>query len=209
MIAIIDYGMGNIQSIKNALELLNAKVLVTQNPSDLEKANGIILPGVGAFGDGMKNLKSSSMVEALHQEVIVKGKPFLGICLGMQFIAKTSFEHGMHEGLGWIDAEVKIIKPEELQFKVPHMGWSDVTLVQESPLFIGLGEKETFYFVHSYAVVPNEDENIVTASCWHGTKIAAGIQKDNIFAVQFHPEKSQGAGIKVLENFLKIISERK
>jgi len=209
MITIIDYGMGNLQSIKNAVEMLDSNVVVTDNPKDLERATGIILPGVGAFGDGMKNLKERGFLPFLHQLVIEKKKPYLGICLGMQFLAKKSHEHGAHDGFGWIDGEVKIIKPENQLFKIPHIGWNDVVFQKSSEekkscLFAGLGEKETFYFVHSYALeLAATEREIMTGRTSHGTEIVASIQKGNILGVQFHPEKSQGAGLKVLENFIQ------
>ncbi len=209
MIAIIDYGMGNLQSIRNAFEVLGAEVFVTNDPNDLERATAIILPGVGAFRDGMRNLREKGFIPILQEQIIEQKKPYLGICLGMQFLAKRSHEHGLYEGLGWIDGEVTLIKPEKGGYKVPHVGWNEVQFKRKCSLFNDLGEKETFYFVHSYSLVPTIDEqNIVLGTTWHGTEIVASIQKGNIFGVQFHPEKSQGAGLKILENFLQLVRQQ-
>ena len=208
MIAIIDYGMGNLQSIKNAFELLGEEVKIVTDPNDLRKAAAIVLPGVGAFGDGMKNLRERGFLPALQEEVIKEKKLYLGICLGLQFLAKTSEEHGMHAGLGWIDGEVKRIRPKTPGFKIPHIGWNEAISSGKNILFEGLERKETFYFVHSYtlSLSPPEAE-IVTSTCWHGAEIVASIHKENIFGVQFHPEKSQGAGLKVLENFCRFVHQ--
>ncbi len=210
MIAIIDYGMGNLKSICNAFEVLGANVFVTSDPKDLEQAEGIILPGVGAFRDGMKNLEERGFIAVLEEQVLKQKKPYLGICLGMQFLAKKSHEHGLHKGLGWIEGEVRLIEPENLKYKVPHIGWNEVLFKAEGFLFKGLGDKETFYFVHSYGFVPTAAEKyIVRGTTWHGTEIVASVEKENILGVQFHPEKSQGAGLKILENFLHFVSQQK
>ncbi len=209
MIAIIDYGMGNLQSISNAFELLGENVTIVNDPSKLRQAKAIILPGVGAFGDGIKNLQERGFIPVLQEEVIEKKKPYLGVCLGLQFLAKTSEEHGIHQGLGWINGEVKHIKPNSQQFKIPHIGWNEITFQEKTTLFDDLGDKETFYFVHSYALsLAPEEADTITSTCWHGTTITASIQKGNIFGVQFHPEKSQGAGLKVLENFCKYVHQQ-
>ncbi len=209
MITIIDYGMGNLQSIRNAFEVLGAEVLVTSDPKDLELATAIVLPGVGAFRDGMKNLQEKGFIPILNEQILKQKKMYLGICLGMQFLAKTSHEHGLHQGLGWIDGEVMLIRPESLSYKVPHIGWNEVKFSQKCDLFKDLGERETFYFVHSYSLVPTDKEiEIITGTTWHGTEIIASVQKGNIFGVQFHPEKSQGAGLKILENFLGVVQRQ-
>lgn len=206
MIAIVDYGMGNLRSVSNAFEAIGQEVRITHDPCPLKDASAIVLPGVGAFGDGMRNLHTNHMVDALHEEVIVKKKPYLGICLGLQFLAEKSFEHGCHEGLGWINGVVKKISPDSKRFKVPIMGWNDVQIANGNSLFADLEDRPVFYFVHSYCLeVKEASSDIITSTCWHGTTITASVQVENIYAVQFHPEKSQKAGLRLLENFVKII----
>lgn len=205
MLAVIDYDAGNLKSVTNALEALQVSYCLTNNPKDLSDASGIILPGVGAFGEGMENLQKRNFIPVLDQEVMKKKKPYLGICLGLQFLAERGFEHGEHEGLGWIKGEVRLLKTNHPSIKVPHMGWNNINIQKASPLFEGLAEEPVFYFVHSYALFPEED--ITIATCDHGGEITAAIQKDNIYAVQFHPEKSQTAGLIVLRNFLRLCSQ--
>lgn len=202
MIAIIDYGLGNLRSVSKALLLLGEDNLITNNKDDIEKADKLILPGVGAFGDGMKNLKESSLDKILTQQVLFKKKPILGLCLGMQLLAKNSEELGFHQGLGWIDAEVKKLESEKHKLKIPHVGWNDVFPKKDAMLFKEMHEP-SFYFVHSYQVVC-KDPDIVSATCNYGYTFTAAIQKGNIFGVQFHPEKSQKDGLKLLENFIKL-----
>ena len=190
MIVIIDYEMGNLRSIYNAFMALGCEVKTTQSPEDLFEAELIVLPGVGAFADGLDRLKRLSMCDALEEAVIDQGKPYLGICLGMQFIATRSYEHGNFEGFDWIPATVERIVPEEKRFKVPHIGWNDVRLTRDDCLFTDMGQNPVFYFVHSYHFVPAEDSaKYVTATCWHGTEVTAAIHRENIYGVQFHPEK--------------------
>ncbi|OGS72941.1 MAG: imidazole glycerol phosphate synthase, glutamine amidotransferase subunit [Flavobacteria bacterium RIFCSPLOWO2_12_FULL_35_11] len=207
MISIIDYNMGNLRYVANAFVALGQEVMVTSNPNDLRSASAIILPGVGAFSDGKRNLEKLGFIEILNEEVIEKGKPYLGICLGMQFLAQESYENGCHKGFGWINGNVKRIKPCESKYKVPHMGWNNVQVQRKDGLFVGLGEGPVFYFVHSYCLDIEESSfNYVTSTCWHGVRITASVQKENIFGVQFHPEKSQGAGLKLLKNFVDTAS---
>lgn len=200
MTIIIDYGMGNLFSVANALKYLGAEIKVSNRKDDLRNADRIILPGVGAFPDGMKNLKNLGIIESLEEEVFKNKKPFLGICLGMQLLAAEGEENGLTKGLGWIAGRVKRFQVDEKQFRVPHVGWNDVFPQKPSLLFAGL-EKPIFYFVHSYHLVP-EDPSVITATCDYGENFAAAIQKDNLFGVQFHPEKSQKDGLKLLKNFL-------
>lgn len=201
MITIVDYRVSNLRSIAKALEVCGGNVCVSNKSEDIEKAERIVLPGVGAFVEGMKNLTDLGLVEVLSEQVLIKRKPFLGICLGMQLLAREGLEHGKHKGLNWLPATVKPFTLEDTILKVPHMGWNDVIPQSDSPLFSGLGMRTTFYFVHSYHMVCEEPE-MITATCDHGGVFTAAIQKDNIFAVQFHPEKSQENGLQLLHNFL-------
>jgi glutamine amidotransferase len=193
--------MGNVRSVQNALESLGLESMVTSDPHVLETADRLILPGVGAFGDAMSNLRSRALIDVLSREVIGAKKPFLGICLGMQLLARSSSEHGAHEGLGWFDAEVVRFKSQGDGFKVPHMGWNEITPRHAHPLLNGLRKGQfVFYFVHSFHIVCS-DEGDIAASCDYGYPFAAAIGRDNIFATQFHPEKSQDNGLQILRNF--------
>jgi len=203
MIAVIDYGMGNLHSVSKALEAVGADVSITSDAAVLKEAEKIVLPGVGSFGQGMKHLRDSRLVEALNEEVIEKKKPFLGICLGMQLAAKSGEEQGLNVGLGWLDASVIALNAPSRDVKIPHMGWNDVDFIGEPPLFKGLKSPTTFYFVHSYHLVPR-DLSGVTGLCEHGMPFVASVSQDNIHLVQFHPEKSQRKGLTVLENFVKL-----
>jgi glutamine amidotransferase len=199
VIAIVDYGAGNLQSISNAFEAIGAKAKIVNNPSELSQYKAIVVPGVGGFSDCMRHLINSGFAKELEEQVIRQKKPYLGICLGMQFLGEESFEHGKHKGLGWLPGSVQRIMPSESKYKVPHMGWNNVKIISESILFQGL-TGPTFYFVHSYHL---ESPGLITSSCYHGTEVSASVEKGHIFGVQFHPEKSQGAGLKVLENFCR------
>jgi glutamine amidotransferase len=204
-VAIIDYGLGNVRSVANALQVLGAEVKISRNPQDFQEADGLILPGVGAFGDGMANLKQFGLIPHLNEMVLEQKKPFLGICLGMQLLAKTSTEGGLQEGLGWLDADVIRlgIQEENFSLKIPHVGWNDVTVRRTCPVLGLPGENKSFYFVHSYALHCHEPE-IVTGTCEYGIEFPVVIQKNNILAVQFHPEKSQKHGLNLLANFLNM-----
>ena len=201
MIAIVDYGLGNLFSVAKALEMLGAPVKITSNPVDLKEADKIILPGVGAFGDGMLNLKARGLSEVLKEEVVNNHKPFFGICLGLQLLADQGFEFGEHVGLGFIPGQVTKLEVEGQGLKVPHVGWNDLELTGDSPLFKGLKPGADFYFLHSYQL-HCADPKMVVATTNYGETITAAIQFKNIFATQFHPEKSQDNGLKILENFL-------
>ena len=205
MIALVDYGMGNLRSVANAFQAISEPVLITSSASDLRTAEGIVLPGVGAFVDGMKNLKESGLLPVLEEEVRRRRKPYLGICLGMQFLADDSDEHASgastHPGFGWIHGRVVQLETGDKRFKVPHMGWNDLQIRQPDPLYNSLPEAPVFYFVHGHHFVPQQ-ESVVSATCTHGIQIAASVQEENIFGVQFHPEKSQQAGLQVLRNFI-------
>jgi glutamine amidotransferase len=206
-VVIIDYGMGNIQSIYNALEVVEGNPRIVDDPGDLGTTDGIIVPGVGAFADGMAALQERGFVDELEQRVLDDDVPYLGLCLGMQFLASMSTEHGDHDGLGWIPGVVERIEPDDTEFTVPHMGWNGVETRSDSMLYREFPSDPTFYFVHSYQFHP-ETESVITGTSWHGTEITASVQKDNIFGVQFHPEKSQGTGLRLLENFTEFVERR-
>jgi len=204
VIVVIDYGMGNLRSVSKALEFVGAEVVVTGDPKKLREAEGLVLPGVGAFRDAVFNLKERGLWEAIVEEV-EKGKPLLGICLGLQLLFERSYEFGETEGFGFIEGEVvRFELPEE--FKIPHMGWNQVYAKKESELLKGIKEGEFFYFVHSYYVKPR-DESVKLTETDYGIYFTSAIEKDNIFATQFHPEKSQRVGLRLLENFCRIVSK--
>jgi len=201
MVGVIDYGMGNLLSVCHALEYIGAQVRICTDPGDLAQVERIILPGVGAFGDCIRNLNERGFITPLNHAVMEKGIPILGICLGMQVMAQRSFEGGEHRGLGWIKGDVIRIQTDHSDLHIPHIGWNDVRYRSGSPLFKGLPAGCDFYFVHSYSIKCDEPED-VDATCDYGCAITAAIRKDNIFATQFHPEKSQDFGLRVLENFM-------
>jgi imidazole glycerol-phosphate synthase subunit HisH len=200
-VLVIDYGMGNLRSVGNAFRALGCEAVVSRNPNDLTRAERVVLPGVGAFGDGIRNLMVMGWIEALEKEVREKGKPFLGLCLGMHLLATTGTEHGIHRGLDWIPGIVKRIQVDDPSIRVPHIGWNDVHFKKTSCLYRGLENPQTFYFVHSFVFFP-EEVSITSGICSYGIDLVASIEKDNIFATQFHPEKSQKAGIAILKNFV-------
>jgi len=205
-IVVVDYGAGNLRSVANALESLGRKATIADTPESILDASVIILPGVGAFGDGMDGLRKRDLVEPLTEAVMGRRTPYLGICLGMQFVAREGFENGTHAGLDWLPAAVRRIEPADPRFKVPHMGWNDVRIERPGVLFAGLEPAPVFYFVHSYHLdVEPSAWHAVTTTCTHGVTMAASIERDNVFGVQFHPEKSQQAGLRVLENFLRAV----
>ena len=203
MIAVVDYGMGNIRSVCKAFEYIGQQVVVTNEPDALNTVDAIVLPGVGAFGDAMRHLRELNLIDKLNEQVLEKKKPFLGICLGMQLVAKKSHEHGINDGLGWIDCEVqRLTGPTDL--RIPHVGWNDVTVTDCSGgLFDGVKQNSTFYFVHSFAV--KHVNGHASAHCQYGDGFVAAVKKDNIFAVQFHPEKSQKSGQQLLRNIVNWI----
>lgn len=201
-VAIINYGMGNLRSVANAFGALDCPAEIVVNPEELSRADRIVLPGVGAFGDGMDNLRRGGWIERLNEEVCQKRKPFLGICLGMQLLATTGLEHGTHEGLGWVPGVSRRIPPGDASLRVPHIGWNDVRFCKKDGLFASLNEEQTFYFVHSYILAP-DDPHVVSGVCSYGIDFPASIETGNIFATQFHPEKSHRAGLAVLKNFVE------
>ena len=203
MIAIVDYGMGNLRSVANAIAYCGAEPQVTDRADDLAEASHLVLPGVGAFGDAMARLSERGLIEPLTEQVLRKGKPLLGICLGMEVLAARSSEHGEHRGLGWFDADVVRLVPRERGLKVPHMGWNTIAAKVDHPVLRGLTPQQlTFYFVHSYHMACRSTGDVV-ATCDYGGSFAAIVGRDNTIATQFHPEKSQDSGLQLLTNFLR------
>jgi glutamine amidotransferase len=200
--AIINYGLGNIRSVANAIETLNHEAVIADRPGMLESAERVILPGVGAFGDGMRSLSEGGWVDALEHNILKVGKPFLGLCLGMQLLASNGTEHGIHKGLGWIRGTVDRLRSTD-DLRIPHIGWNDVRFVRRDGLYAGQDESSVFYFVHSYVLQP-EDPKVVSGVCSYGEEFVASIECQNIFGTQFHPEKSQKAGLAVLKRFLDL-----
>jgi glutamine amidotransferase len=200
MITIIDYQLGNLFSVQKAFEALGFPVRVSGDPHDLATSTHIVLPGVGAFPHGMRNLEKAGFLPVLEEEVRGKGKPFLGICLGLQLIAQRGYEHEECAGLGWISGEVRKLDAPAQGFKIPHIGWNDLSYPKSSRLFDGIPPQSDFYFVHSYALTGNAED--VVASVEYGGEITAAVERDNIYAVQFHPEKSQEKGLQLLSNFM-------
>lgn len=200
-VTIIDYELGNVGSVRNAFESIGADVCVSNRYSDLAQADALVLPGVGAFADGIGNLQRLKLVDPLTELVLEQKKPFLGICLGMQLLAKHGFENGEHPGLGWIDADAVRFE-EQMQLKVPHVGWNDVRSLRSNPLTGELGTTRCFYFVHSYHLLCRDQQDII-GTCNYGIDFPAAIQRANIFATQFHPEKSQKDGLNILRCFLE------
>jgi len=200
-ITIVDYKMGNLGSIKNMLKKMGVKSQITSDIGVINDATKIILPGVGAFDKAMNNLADLSLVDVLNNRVLKDKIPVLGICLGMQLLANSS-EEGEKTGLGWIDAEVKRFNINK-RFKVPHMGWNLVNQRKECDLFEGMYKEPRFYFVHTYYFDCNNSEDILTTTNY-GAEFTSAVSKNNIYGVQFHPEKSHKFGMKLLENFAKI-----
>lgn len=201
MIAVIDYDAGNIRSVEKALLLLGQEVCITQDAGEILSADKVILPGVGAFGDAMDNIRKRGL-EPVIRQVVDKGTPFLGICLGLQLLFERSEEAPGVKGLGLLKGEILKI-PEKEGMKIPHMGWNSLHLEHDGKLFRGIEEQAYVYFVHSY-YLKAEDENIVKASTEYCTHIHASVEKGNIFACQFHPEKSSDVGLHILKNFIEL-----
>ena len=195
MIAVIDYGMGNLRSVQKAFEYLGYKAVITQQPSEIQKADKVVLPGVGAFRDAMQTIKQKGIDKVLY-DVVEQKKPLLGICLGMQMFFEKSYEYGEHKGLGILQGEI-VKLPEGV--KIPHMGWNSLNIKKKNPLFEGLSQEPYVYFVHSYHL--NTEADIVSATTYYGKEIQVAAQKENVFALQFHPEKSGDVGLNILQNF--------
>ena len=198
MIAIIDYGMGNLRSVQKGFERVGHQAAITSDPAEIIAAERVVLPGVGAFADGMAELQRRQLVEPIRA-VIAAGKPFLGICLGLQFLFERGHEDGIHPGLCILPGEVVRFRvPRE--YKVPHMGWNQLAMRQPTPLLAGLPEGVHMYFVHSYYVVPT-DRSVIAAETNYPEPFASVVWRDRLYATQFHPEKSQADGLQILKNF--------
>jgi glutamine amidotransferase len=207
-VAIIDYGSGNLRSAAKAFErrarelATGDSILVTGDPDAVAKADRVVLPGVGAFGDCRRGLEAiDGMIDALADAAVAKARPFLGICVGTQLMADVGLEHGRHPGFGWIPGEVREIAPDDPALKVPHMGWNALRILKPHPVLEGLGDGTDVYFVHSYHLVAENPDHVL-ATVDHGGAITAAVGRDNIVGMQFHPEKSQAAGLRLIGNFL-------
>jgi glutamine amidotransferase len=198
MIVVVDYGMGNLRSVQKGFEKVGSEAVVSRDPAMIAKADRLVLPGVGAFPECMKNLLSCNLMAPIL-EFIGSGRPFLGICLGLQLLFDESDEFGRHEGLKIIPGRVKGFD-RSMGLKIPHMGWNNVYFRKESPLFHGIPDGSFFYFVHSFYVAPTREEDI-SAESDYGIRFTCAVSRDNVHALQFHPEKSQQNGLKILSNF--------
>jgi glutamine amidotransferase len=206
-VAIVDYGINNVRSVRNAVDYCGYDSIVTHDAAAIADASHVILPGVGAFGDAMKNIRARGIDDLLNRHVREKGKPFLAVCLGMQLLAQTSEEHAdddvPHRGLGWFNADVMRLQPDDPNLKIPHMGWNIVAKERDHPVLANIRDsKLAFYFVHSFAMRCNDAGDVV-GRAQYGQPVTAIIAKDNIVATQFHPEKSQDSGIELVSNFLR------
>jgi imidazole glycerol-phosphate synthase subunit HisH len=202
-IAIINYGMGNIGSVANAIGRLGAKYIVSGNREDLSRCDAFILPGVGAFPAAMKNLRKLDLLTELTEQVMIKKKPILGICLGMQLLAEDSVEQEFCLGFGWMKGHVRALDASK-GHRIPHVGWNNIEILEKEPLFSRIDREAQFYFDHCFHLSCNGDG--IAASCEYGSTFVAAIHQENIFATQFHPEKSQRSGLKVLRNFLNFVN---
>ena len=202
-ILIVDYEMGNLNSVRKKFSRLKANPIISSDPKDILNADKIILPGVGHFQKAMENLKMFNLLDVLQEAITVKQKPILGICLGMQLMTKHS-EEGNVDGLGWFDAEVIKFKVQDnLKFKIPHMGWNQIQISKESSLMKNIPAATEFYFVHSYHVKANEQNDVLNETEYEST-FPSAIEKNNIFGVQYHPEKSHDLGKQLLQNFIDL-----
>lgn len=202
MISIIDYGMGNLRSVQKAFEAVGASAKISSNPEEILSASAVVLPGVGAFRDCMANLENLNLVDVVHK-TIRSGKPFLGICLGLQLLFDESEEFGSVQGLGVLRGKVVRFSAGSPSLKVPHMGWNSVKVLKHTPFFEAIPDDSYFYFVHSYYVLP-DDPAVVSTTTSYGVDFVSGIQRDNIYAFQFHPEKSQSCGLALLRKFSQL-----
>ncbi|MCX7571046.1 imidazole glycerol phosphate synthase subunit HisH [Tumebacillus sp. DT12] len=204
MFAIIDYGMGNLRSVEKALETLGAEVTVTSDPNVVRMADGVILPGVGAFGDAMENLREAGLIPVIR-DVVAAGTPFLGICLGMQLLFTTSDEHALFEGLNLLKGHVRMFQGD---FKIPHIGWNDLTLRREHPMLNGVADGDYVYWVHSLVVEPTDPAVVLATTDYYGD-VPGIVGLGNVCGIQFHPEKSSRVGLQLLGNFVNIVTAAK
>jgi glutamine amidotransferase len=198
-ICILDYGSGNVGSVENICQFLGSNPIVSNEADDIRSATHLVLPGVGSFGASMAKVRSKLPLNIIEKEVLSNKKPFLGICVGMQILAQKGYEYGEYDGLGWMPGSVRKLDSNGL--RLPHVGWNNINTTRESALFQNFEGDPDFYFVHSFVFKPEDRETIV-ANTEYGEVFCAAIQKENIFGVQFHPEKSQRAGMLLLNNFL-------
>ena len=203
MVVIIDYGMGNLKNVYNALKYLNIPSKISNEISEIKASDKLILPGVGAFNKAMYNLNDMGLTDVIKDKVN-KGTPLLGICLGMQMIFEKGYENGECDGLGFIDGQVKILEPKE-KVKIPHIGWNRLEYNNQNDLIKGLEEDSFVYYVHSYAATNVKDENLIGFSNYGGIKVPSIVCKDNVYGTQFHPEKSGEVGLRILKNFGEVI----
>lgn len=203
MLGIIDMNLSNIQSVLEAFKRLGASPEVITGPEGVGRCDALILPGVGAFGDGIQNLKEKGLIDAIKRHTLDKHKSILGICLGMQIMAKESEEYGRHKGLGLIEGKVISLKPTIKGYRLPNMGWCDLKIKKRDTLFSSVADGESFYFAHSYYLDCADESDIAASIEYSGKFVTAAIERGNIFGVQFHPEKSQDSGLDVLESFLR------
>ena len=201
MIVIVDYGMGNLRSVQKGFERIGSKALVSRDTKDINSATKLVLPGVGTFPECMKNLANFGLIESIL-DFLKSGKPFLGICLGLQLLFDESEEFGLNKGLEVIPGKVKAFR-RDMGLKIPHMGWNQVIFKKDIPIFDGIDNESFFYFVHSYYVEP-EQQSDTAAETSYGITFTSAIARGNIFALQFHPEKSQKNGLKILANFSRL-----
>jgi glutamine amidotransferase len=207
MITIVDYQMGNLHSVKRKLDRLHVASRISSDPEEIRTADKLILPGVGHFGKAMEQLQKKDLVAALNDAVLERNTPILGICLGMQLMARLSYESSDPqgcEGLGWFDAEVvRLEVSDTLRYKIPHTGWNTATTEKEDSLFKNINDPAEFYFVHAYHVQTNDQADILTTTEYE-TPFVSAISKNRIYGVQFHPEKSHDTGLRLIENFVKL-----
>ncbi len=201
MIAVVDYGVGNLFSLQSSLKKIDEESIITSNKTEILKAERIILPGVGAFGDAAKKLENTGLGDIIKLAA-ADGKPLLGICLGMQLLFDESYEYGKHKGLNLIEGKIVSMKEEITSLKIPHMGWNSLELKKRSKLFKYITEGDYVYFVHSYYA--KCDIKYISSTCSYGTEVCASVEKDNVYGTQFHPEKSGNIGLKILKAFAEI-----
>lgn len=201
MVVIIDYGLGNLASVAKAFKKAGAEIIISSNKNLIGKASHLVLPGQGAFADGINNIRKLKLDEIIYQQVLKRRKPILGICLGMQLMADKGYENGKHRGLGLIEGETIKIEASD-NIRLPHIGWDNVKIEKKSSLFSEIPNDSDFYFLHSYHLSPS-NKSLIVATCDYGQKFVVSVNKENIFATLFHPEKSHEFGLRLIKNFLE------